>query len=53
MRSYLTVVLLCGLVGGCASPAKVPTSILVSPADTSMKAAAEMTEGERLFRSSD
>jgi Flp pilus assembly protein TadD len=53
MRSYLTLVLFCGLVGGCASPAKVPTSILVTPADTSVKAAAAMMEGERLFRTKD
>ncbi len=53
MRSYLMLVLLCGLAGGCASPAKVPTTILASPADTSAKAAVAMTEGDRLFRSSD
>ncbi len=53
MRSHLMLVLLCGLAGGCASPAKVPTTILASPADTSAKAAAAMTEGDRLFRSKD
>lgn len=53
MRSYLMLVLLCGLAGGCAGPAKVPTTILASPADTSAKAAAAMTEGDRLFRSGD
>ena len=53
MRSYLMLVLLCGLAGGCASPVKVQTTILASPADASVKAAAAMTEGDRLFRSSD
>jgi Flp pilus assembly protein TadD len=53
MRSYLMLMLLCGLAGGCASPAKVPTTILESPADTSAKAAVAMTQGGGLFRSSD
>ena len=53
MRTYLMLVLLCGLAGGCASPAKVQPTILVSPADTSAKAATAMAEGDRLFRSSD
>lgn len=53
MRSYLTLVLLCGLVGGCASSGKAPVTILAMPADTSAKAAPAMTEGDRLFRSKD
>lgn len=53
MRSYLALALFCGLAGGCASPAKVPVTILAMPPDTSAKAAAAMTEGDRLFRSSD
>lgn len=53
MRSYLALVLLCGLAGGCVSPAKIPVTILAMPSDTSTKAIAAMTEGERLFRLSD
>jgi tetratricopeptide (TPR) repeat protein len=53
MRSSLALVLLCGLAGGCMSPAKVPVTILPMPGDTSTKAAAAMAEGERLFRASD
>lgn len=53
MRSSLTLVLLCALAAGCASPVKTQITILTMPADTSAKAAASMTEGERLFRSRD
>lgn len=53
MRSSLTLVLLCALVGGCASSKKAPVAVLPMPADTSAKAAAAMTEGDRLFRSGD
>lgn len=53
MRSCLALVLLCGLAGGCVSPAKVPVTILAMPPDTSAKAAAAMTEGDRLFLKKD
>ncbi len=53
MRSCLALVLLCGLAGGCVSPAKVPVTILAMPPDTSAKAATAMTEGDRLFLKKD
>jgi tetratricopeptide (TPR) repeat protein len=53
MRFFLALVVLCGLTGGCMSPAKAPVTILPMPSDLSTKAAAAMAEGDRLFRSKD
>jgi Flp pilus assembly protein TadD len=45
--------MIAGILAGCASPKAPPTTILAAPSGTSAKAAAFMTDGERLFQAKD
>lgn len=53
MPGWVPLLLIVGMLSGCAGPKAAPTVILAAPAGTSAKASPFMEEGDRLFRTQD
>ena len=53
MRRWGWLLIMVGMLSGCASPKAPPVTILPAPAGISAKAAPFMNEGDRLFHAKD
>lgn len=53
MKGWVRLLMIAGILSGCASPKAPPTTILAAPSGTSAKAAPFMAEGDRLFQAKD
>lgn len=53
MNGWVRLLMIAGMLSGCASPKAPPTTILAAPSGTSAKAAPFMAEGDRLFQAKD
>ncbi len=53
MRRWGGMLMLVGMLSGCASPKAPPVTILPAPPGISIKAAPYMKEGDRLFQAGD
>ncbi len=52
-KGWLRLLMIAGMLSGCASPKAPPTTVLAAPTDTSAKASPFMREGDRLFQAKD
>jgi Tfp pilus assembly protein PilF len=53
MKKWVRLLMIAGMLSGCASHKAPPTTILAAPSGTSAKAATFMVEGDRLFQAKD